>query len=167
MTLRSVVCGVDGSGDARAALHVAAGLAGRLDLRLVAVHVVQPPLPSSGGVGPSDRHAAAVGADALLVAGRELVDRMLGEEDLVDAAARIELGFPGDRLADVADEEDAELIVVGSRGRGPFKAALLGSVSADVIGVARCPVVVVPRSSGSPRGGQPAAAGAATYEGAR
>ena len=36
------------------------------------------------------------------------------------------------------------MIVVGSRGRGAFKAAFLGSVSTSLIGVARCPVLVVP-----------------------
>jgi nucleotide-binding universal stress UspA family protein len=37
------------------------------------------------------------------------------------------------------------MIVVGSRGRGAFRAAFLGSVSSDLIGVARCPVLVVPK----------------------
>jgi nucleotide-binding universal stress UspA family protein len=36
------------------------------------------------------------------------------------------------------------MIVVGSRGRGAFKAAFLGSVSTSLIGIARCPVLVVP-----------------------
>jgi nucleotide-binding universal stress UspA family protein len=37
-----------------------------------------------------------------------------------------------------------KLIVVGSRGRGRFKAAFLGSVSNSLVGVARCPVLIVP-----------------------
>ncbi|MGH3062673.1 MAG: universal stress protein, partial [Gaiellaceae bacterium] len=37
-----------------------------------------------------------------------------------------------------------DLIVVGSRGRGAFKAAFLGSVSNSLFGVARCPVLIVP-----------------------
>ena len=57
---------------------------------------------------------------------------------------RVVFGFTADRLADLADDESAQLIVVGSRGRRGFKAAWLGSVSADLIGVARCPVLVVP-----------------------
>jgi len=57
---------------------------------------------------------------------------------------RVVNGYPAERLADLADEEGAELIVVGSRGRGAFKAAFLGSVSTSLIGVARCPVLVVP-----------------------
>jgi nucleotide-binding universal stress UspA family protein len=60
------------------------------------------------------------------------------------------VGFPGDRLADLADEEAAELIIVGSRGRGAVKAAILGSVSTDVIGVARRPVLVVPSRADVP-----------------
>jgi nucleotide-binding universal stress UspA family protein len=54
------------------------------------------------------------------------------------------VGLPAERLADLADDEDAELIVVGSRGRGRFKASFLGSVSNSLVGVARCPVLVVP-----------------------
>jgi nucleotide-binding universal stress UspA family protein len=63
---------------------------------------------------------------------------------LSDVHRRVLAGLPAERLADVADEEEAQLIVVGSRGRGAFKAAFLGSVSSSLIGVARCPVVIVP-----------------------
>jgi nucleotide-binding universal stress UspA family protein len=40
--------------------------------------------------------------------------------------------------------EDADLLVVGSRGHGAFVGAFLGSVSHQVVAHARCPVVVVP-----------------------
>jgi nucleotide-binding universal stress UspA family protein len=63
---------------------------------------------------------------------------------LGQADRRVVIGYPAEGLADLADEEGAEMIVVGSRGRGAFKAALLGSVSTSLIGVARCPVLVVP-----------------------
>jgi nucleotide-binding universal stress UspA family protein len=136
---RSIVCGVDGSTDARLALRAAARVAAQLDARLVVAHVVQLPAQSSR-LGPK----TMVSIGAALEAGIELLERLLDEEGLSDVDRRVEYGFPGDRLADLADEEDAELIVLGSRGRGAFKAAFLGSVSTDVIGVARCPVLVVP-----------------------
>jgi nucleotide-binding universal stress UspA family protein len=77
-------------------------------------------------------------------AAERLIEQMVVDEGLVSAESRVALGFPAEGLADLADDESAEVIVVGSRGRGAFKAALLGSVSSDLIGVARCPVLVVP-----------------------
>ena len=62
----------------------------------------------------------------------------------LDAECRPAVGIPAERLAEIADEVDAELIVVGSRGRGAFRAAFLGSLSNALVGVARCPVLIVP-----------------------
>lgn len=50
-------------------------------------------------------------------------------------------GHPAEALLDAAD--GADLLVVGSRGRGGFASALLGSVSQHVTHHARCPVVVI------------------------
>jgi nucleotide-binding universal stress UspA family protein len=143
----SILCGVDGSHHARVALRHAARLARKLGVRLVVAHVVQPPL-SSPGVGPTARQLMTIPIDALLASGEALVDKILEEEELMGAKRRV--GFPGDRLADLADDEAAELIIVGSRGRGAVKSALLGSVSTDVIGVARRPVLVVPSRADVP-----------------
>ena len=139
----SIICGVDGSEHGRLALRFAAQLASTLRVRLVVVHVVQPPVPAPG-LGPTAGQLATVPLEALVAGGEALVDQVLGEEKISAATRRVVLGFPADRLADLADEEAAELVVVGSRGRGPFKAAFLGSVSTDLIAVARCPVLVVP-----------------------
>jgi nucleotide-binding universal stress UspA family protein len=141
--MTSIVCGVDDSREARVALRIAAGLAVLFDVRLVAVHVVRPPAPAPG-VGLTARELMDVPAGALLASGDALLERILEEEQLPDAERRVVLGLPADRLADVADEEAAELIVVGSRGRGAFKAAFLGSLSTSLLAVARCPVLVVP-----------------------
>lgn len=151
VTNSSIVCGVDGSRDARVALRHAARLSSRIGVRLVVAHVVQPPVLAPG-LGPTARQLDAIPVDALLAGGEALVERILDEEQLGEAERRVVLGFPADRLADVADDEAAEVIVVGSRGRGVFKAAFLGSVSTDVIGVARCPVLVVPPSARSDAG---------------
>jgi len=151
VTPTSVLVGVDGSQHARVALRHAARLAAELDARLVVAHVVQPSI-SPPGFGPTARQLAGIPVDALVAGGEALVDRILDEEHLADVDRRIVYGFPADRLADIADEEGAELIVVGSRGRGALRAAVLGSVSTDLIGVARCPVVVVPRGTESASG---------------
>jgi len=156
----SILCGVDGSRHAPAVLRQAGRLAAALGVPLVVAHVVQPPLPSPG-VGLTARQLPAVPIDALMAAGEATLDKLLDEEGLGDVERRVVLGFPADRLADLADDEGAELIVVGSRGRGAVKAALLGSVSTALIGVARCPVLVVPPGA-EPPSGEPAQSPAAS-----
>jgi len=65
---------------------------------------------------------------------------------LVDAGyaveTRVEIGRPASVLLDAARDGGADLIVVGSRGRGPIASMLLGSVSAEVSAHAPCPVLV-------------------------
>ncbi len=145
---RTIVCGVDGSHDPRAAVEVAAGLAERLGARLVLAHAVQyacapyevaAPL---GGLAP--QLSAATRDDAEEEAGKRLLDAIAFQSGVQQAGRRILIGDPAERLAELADDEDAELIVVGSRGRGAFKAAFLGSVSNSLVGIARCPVLIVP-----------------------
>jgi len=148
---KSIVCGVDGSGDSRAALAVAAAMATRLDAPLVLATVVEPVQSAyvttcgigAGGVAPS--LAATLGEEVR--AAEQLLEEMCEEAGLQEVEQRVVSGFAPERLADLADEENAELIVVGSRGRGAFKAAFMGSVSTNLIGVARCPVLVVPRGA--------------------
>jgi len=147
----SIVCGVDSSEDARAVLSTAAGLADRLGLRLVVAHVVQSPVTAAPSPGMMSRPFQELDIPAQVDGGTRLVDRVLEEAGLEDAERRVVYGFPADRLADLADAEEAELIVVGSRGRGPFKAAFLGSVSNELIGVARTPVLVVTRGAAEAR----------------
>lgn len=146
---RSIVCGVDGSTDSQAALAVAVDLAARLRLRLVIANVVEPghSSPHMGGAWfggamsqprlPTTDHQEEV-AHALLM-------KLSATMGLLEQAdRRVVIGYAAERLADLADDEEAELIVVGSRGRGAVKAAFLGSVSTSLIGVARCPVLVLP-----------------------
>jgi nucleotide-binding universal stress UspA family protein len=144
----SIICGVDGSPDSRAALAVAKEIAQRLEARLVLVNVVEyvaVPYATVGpmGAGVSEPMLSATTAEQH-EAGSELLANMADAAGIPDAQQRVVTGFAAERLAELADEEQAEMIVVGSRGRGAFKAAILGSVSTSLIGVARCPVLVVP-----------------------
>ena len=145
----SIVCGVDGSPDSEAALAVAARLAERFGARLVLANVVEyvpAPYATAGAIAgyPVARAPVVEVHEAQIEAGARLLERMAVQANVETAKKRVVTGFASERLADLADEENAELIVVGSRGRGALKAAFLGSVSTSLIGVARCPVLVVP-----------------------
>jgi nucleotide-binding universal stress UspA family protein len=61
-----------------------------------------------------------------------------------EAEGRLERGKPWHEISRVADELDADAIVVGARGLGRVGSALLGSVSLAVVHHARRPVMVVP-----------------------
>lgn len=57
-------------------------------------------------------------------------------------STRLLRGRPATVLVDEADAWASDLIVVGSRGHGPFETLLLGSVSAEIVDHAHCPVLV-------------------------
>lgn len=52
---------------------------------------------------------------------------------------------PAHTIARVAEEESADLIVVGTRGHTPFAGVLLGSVAQRLASISPCPVLVVPK----------------------
>jgi len=57
--------------------------------------------------------------------------------------AHVRVGLPDAEIVELAEELGAGLVVLGSRGLGPLKRALMGSVSDSVVRHAHCPVLVV------------------------
>ena len=123
--VRCIVVGIDGSEPARRAVEWATVLAHAFDARLVAVHAVGL-LEGSGFAPTTDVPAllASLGADTATVGFAEP-----GPADQV--------------LLRVAAREQADLVVVGTRGLGGSRRAL-GSTSEAVLAAAQVPVVVVP-----------------------
>ena len=148
----AIVCGIDGSPDSQAALVYATELADRLDARLVLAHVVEPAPSPYATIGPLTGGATTFLATVVerQAEGERLLDEIAESTGLDRAEQRVVTGIPAERLADLADDESAQLIVVGSRGRGPLRSALLGTVSTSLIGLARCPVLVVPPGAVTP-----------------
>lgn len=61
---------------------------------------------------------------------------------LTDATTQVLMGDPGAQICELAEEVSARAVVIGSRGRGGLKRALLGSVSDHVVRHAPCPVII-------------------------
>jgi nucleotide-binding universal stress UspA family protein len=135
--METIVVGVDGSKHSLAALHWAVGEGRRRQRRIEAVFARAYPY-AVPAVKDLDDPAIELGlAEEYLTA---LLHQELGVA--ADAiTARVEEGVPAQVLMEAA--RDAELLVLGSRGRGGFAGLLLGSVSLQCAQHAGCPVAVV------------------------
>jgi nucleotide-binding universal stress UspA family protein len=70
------------------------------------------------------------------------------------AQAHLGVGVPDREIVELAEKLGAGLVVMGSRGRGGIRRALMGSVSDSVVRHAHCPVLVV-RTENSEREEEP------------
>jgi nucleotide-binding universal stress UspA family protein len=133
---RRIVVGVDGSGSSIAALRRGADLAERLGTELVAVTVWQFPSSWPGYV----MEGWSPEADARDIA-EEASREVFGDAVPPWYSIAIRSGSPARQL--IAESEGAEMLIVGSRGRGGFTGLLLGSVSRASVEHADCPVLVM------------------------
>jgi nucleotide-binding universal stress UspA family protein len=145
--MERIVCGYDGSEGAERALTWAVAEATRRDATLVLVQAWE--MPAVVGfpfaAGPMFETAAVEEAAQNLMAEavkhvHEVDPNLTVEPTVVHGAAASEL---------LHAAEKADLVVVGSRGRGGFAGLLLGSVSQHVVHHSPTPVVVVPALSDS------------------
>lgn len=141
----TIVVGVDGSEHADRALAWAAEQAS-LERRSLTVLNASDPFGTnqslylaSGGIAPYEVLLAERDARRSLVEGAAEHVRLTHPE----LEVRTEVPGTDARLALLEASNDAWMIVVGSRGRGPVASLVLGSVSVAVSRLARCPVVVV------------------------
>jgi nucleotide-binding universal stress UspA family protein len=129
-----IVVGVDGSEHSMAALEWSAVQAQRTGAALKIV----------AAFGPNYQFLNRSEADQFMQ--DDVADAIVRAEKLapeVDITSTTFEGFPETIL--IKEGDGADLLVVGSRGRGGFKCLLLGSVSRKCVHRARCPVVVVAR----------------------
>ncbi|ADH66552.1 universal stress protein [Nocardiopsis dassonvillei] len=144
-----VVVGLDGSAGGRAALRFALDEAARTGAELVAVHAWE--IPNPVDVTALDPAAHAAVREYLVSRADEHVRALVEEartERTGDVPVRVEVVQDQAAHALLTRGDDADLIVVGSRGRGGFAGLLLGSVSQTVLHHARVPVVVARSRSG-------------------
>lgn len=138
MKIERIVVGVDGSDNARRALTWAAALASALDAEVVAVHSVGllERLEEDG------REDGAGYADSRHRFDTEWCEPL--DDSGVRSIRIVRDGNPMSVILDVADEFDAGLIVVGSRGVGGYPELLLGSTSTQIAQHAKRPVTIIP-----------------------
>ena len=139
--MKTIVIAVDGSPASDEAVLFGVELADEHDAQVVFVHVV-PALdmvPLNGfGLAGALPHEPTI-YDAMIL------DDAMSVAELHEIRARPKrlTGDTVDEIVAYADNIDADLIVIGSRGHGALASALLGSVSRGVLSESKRPVVVV------------------------
>ena len=139
--LATIAVAYDGSEPAQGALRLAAGLASEAGTKLLALGVESPP-----DGGHSEPAGGAEQVD-LSAAHETVLAEQEGERPAVEL--RVLSGDPAGAILDLGGDA-FDLLVVGSRGRGPLWAWLLGSVSTEVAELGPWPVVIVPSDDADP-----------------
>ncbi|WP_107058132.1 universal stress protein [Streptomyces globisporus] len=134
-----VVVGVDGSPSSYAALRWAVRQAWRTGATLDVVGVYDVPGATGWSEPPVD--AAFEGEQAAKALSEELDSVLSRLGEVPPLEQHVVRGNPAEVLIEASAR--AELLVVGSRGRGGFASLLLGSVSQQCAVHASCPVVIV------------------------
>jgi nucleotide-binding universal stress UspA family protein len=136
----------DGSPEAKRTLALAAALGLKSDATLRIIGVVEPPPMTAAAGSAFAGYSEQAGARH---------DWLHGELEAAAASVPAELRPQTILASGDADEEIVrragilDLLVTGSRGRGPVSRVLLGSVSTSLVRALPCPVLVVPRGAAS------------------
>ena len=150
MSLTRIVVGSDGSEDAGRALLWAAELAHSVGAEVIVVHASGARAVPYWALESGNVLAFETVEKAFEVWREDQRERVETEwsaplhEAKVPYRAVVAEGSPAAVIMETADTEEADLIVVGRRGRGGFAELVLGSVGHQLTHHARCPVVVVP-----------------------
>jgi nucleotide-binding universal stress UspA family protein len=138
MKLKTIVVGFDDTEPARRALERAADLAEAFGAKLVVTSVAPILVGATRGAGPIDPVDSPAEHREQLKDARELLEARSIEVEYVPA-----LGEPADTIAELADDRDADLIVVGTRDPGILERLLGQSVSERVAHHAHRDVLIV------------------------
>lgn len=143
MDIRTILVPTDFSADAQHALNWALGIASQSRARVLVLHAIPPwdysVLMRDASFSPADLEAT-LQMDAEEKA-QAVVDGV--ETHDIPISTHISIGEPFATICQVAEQEQVDLIVMGSHGRTGLAHVLLGSIAERVVRHASCPVLVV------------------------
>jgi nucleotide-binding universal stress UspA family protein len=140
MLFKKVLIAVDSEPVAAHAADIGGELARLAGAEVAFVHVIDPELVNAAdtGIQPAVLAATAKGEARKLIGEFRL--RLPRQANVLEF---VQIGSPVGEVVKAAKDWPADLIVIGSHGRGGIKRALLGSVAEGVMRQAPCPVLVV------------------------
>lgn len=133
---KTVLFPIDQTRESRQAAEVVANVVKTYSSRLIILSVVE--IPEEGEAANSDMTSAEAIAKLLEDA------KNLFQSEGINSETIERQGKPAFTICDVADEIEADLIIMGCRGIGLTEEGVTDSVSNRVINLSPCPVLVVP-----------------------
>jgi nucleotide-binding universal stress UspA family protein len=148
MVRGTIVCGVTDSDEGHAALELGVELSQRLGLRLVLAHVAEGLAPLDG----FDEDNESVTMKGNRRGGEILLARLAREYGVGDIAeCRVAVGEPASLVGQIAAEEAADAIVVGSRARRWPGRGLHSSLAEELESETPVPILIAPPANGPRR----------------
>jgi nucleotide-binding universal stress UspA family protein len=139
---KKILVPTDASEYSRSALRTAIKLAKMFDAEIVLLHVTFSP---HAYWGYTVSYGISVTAEELTQNGKIALETTLAGIPLEETKLRtvLESGHPVNKILEKIQDENIDLVVIGSHGYGPITGPLLGSVSQRVLQKAPCPVLLV------------------------
>ena len=143
--IKKIICPTDFSDPSYEGLKAAVELAEHFESELILLHVVTP-MPTIIGIdAPTGFHIPAAlsemekGAD-------EMLDNVKVKKlpESIAAKKMVLIGKPADKIAETAQKENADLIVMATHGESGWQRLISGSVTERVVRKTECPVLAVP-----------------------
>lgn len=140
LAFKTIVVATDFSDQSTLALEYARVLATRFGAGLRVLHVVEVPTVLAAEVPLPDVEAAA---ERAIAEARRKIAKTLARLPEGNTIGQVLVGQPADTIVQYASDHDADLVVMGTHGRGGFAHFLVGSVAERVVRSAPCPVFTV------------------------
>ncbi|MCF8079883.1 MAG: universal stress protein [Desulfobacterales bacterium] len=146
LPIKKIVTTTDFSDPSRVGGKAAVEVAEKFGAELILVHVL-PPLRSAAGATTVAGYYLPTVEEEMAVEAAGLAEDLLKEAvpETITSGFRVLNGRPAEQIADLAEKESADLIVIATHGESNWKDFFTGSVTERVIRRAKCPVLAVTR----------------------
>lgn len=136
-SFRHILFPVDFSDRSRAVRPFVEGMAREFGSKVTLLHVVETPQVLYGGVDVA--YPISLDSDAMMADARSMLGSFFEAGD-IKVGREVVTGSPAREVIAFAENNDVDLIMMGTHGYGAFRTLLLGSVAAKVLHDATCPV---------------------------
>jgi len=140
VTFRKILISIDSDPIAAHAADIGADLARVTGAEMAFIHVIEPAVVNAADTG--------IQPDVFVATAKETAKKLIDDfrkrlPPQATALDFVQIGSPETEIVKAAKDWPADLIVIGSHGRGGLQRVLLGSVAEGVMRQAACPVLVV------------------------